>query len=214
MNFKFQPSTRALFKLVLFLVFMALPLGLSAQNAAPQAAATSSEAHAQSDGDVLQVNDMVRVAVFREDDMLTEARVSKSGYITLPLLGQVQVAGKTVGEAVSDIRARLDKDYIINPQVSITILQYAGQWVTVLGEVQKPGQVQIPPEGDLDLLGAIALAGGYTRVADASRVIIRRTVNGHDVVMKVDARKLARNVQVQPFIVEPGDRINVGESIW
>jgi polysaccharide export outer membrane protein len=146
--------------------------------------------------------------------MTTETRVSKSGAITLPLLGQVQVAGKPVGEATAEIRAALDKDYIINPQVTLTVMEYAEQWVTVLGEVQKPGQVLIPPEGGLDLLGAIALAGGYTRVANPSNVIVRRIINGHDVVARVDAKRLARDTKVQEFLVQPGDRISVGESLW
>ncbi len=91
--------------------------------------------------------------------MLTETRISKSGDIVLPLLGSVHVAGQTVSDAAANIRARLDKDYIINPQVTVTIMEYAPQWVTVLGEVQHAGQVAIPPQGGLDLMGAIALAG-------------------------------------------------------
>ena len=163
---------------------------------------------------VLRVNDLVRVAVFQEDDLTTEARISKSGTITLPLLGPVSVDGKTVAAAIADIRERLDRDYVINPQVTLTVLEYAQQSVTILGEVQKPGQINIPPEGGLDLLGAIALAGGYTRVADPSRVIIRRRVNGQDVVLQADAKRLARDVHVQPFFVQPGDRISVAESLW
>ena len=170
--------------------------------------------HSASDGYVLRDNDLVRVTVFQEDDMTTETRISKSGYITLPLLGPVQLAGKTVGDATSEIRTKLDTDYIINPQVTLTVMQYAEQWVTVLGEVQKPGQVEIPPEGGLDLLGAIALAGGYTRVADPSNVIVRRVINGRDVVARVDAKRLSRDSKVQEFLVQPGDRISVGESIW
>ena len=150
---------------------------LEAQEVAPAStppspvspASTGAADHAASDSYVLRDNDLVRLTVFQEDDMTTETRVSKSGYITLPLLGAVEVAGKSVADATNEIRTRLDKDYIINPQVTLTVMEYAQQWVTVLGEVQKPGQVQIPPEGGLDLLGAIALAGGYTRVADPFR---------------------------------------------
>jgi polysaccharide export outer membrane protein len=168
----------------------------------------------QSDSYVLRDNDLVRITVFQEDDMTTEVRISKSGYITFPLLGPVELRGKSVGEATAEIRTRLDKDYIINPQVTLTVMEYAQQWVTVLGEVQKPGQVQMPPEGGLDLLGAIALAGGYTRVADPGNVIVRRVVSGHDVVLRVNAKRLARDTSVQQFLVQPGDRISVSESIW
>ena len=181
-------------------------------SATPQSAGTSSSS--LSDSYVLRNNDLVRLTVFQEDDMTTETRISKSGYITLPLLGPVQLAGKSVSDATNEIRTKLDKDYIINPQVTLTVMQYAEQWVTVLGEVQKPGQVEIPPEGGLDLLGAIALAGGYTRVADPGNVIVRRVIRGHDVVARVDAKRLARDTKVGEFMVQPGDRISVGESVW
>ena len=170
--------------------------------------------HPASDSYVLRKNDLIKLTVFQEDDMTTETRVSKSGYITLPLLGAVEVAGKSVADATNEIRTKLDKDYIINPQVTLTVMQYAEQWVTVLGEVQKPGQVEIPPEGGLDLLGAIALAGGYTRVADPTHVIVRRVINGRDVVARVNAFMLAHDTQTQEFMVQPGDRISVGESMF
>jgi polysaccharide export outer membrane protein len=208
----------------LSLLFLAFPAILMAQDSAPSgepAAPTVVSSTSQaatgltpSDSYVLRPNDHIRITVFQEDDLLTETLISKSGYINFPLLGPVLLSGKTVGQAISEIRTRLDKDYVINPQVTLTILDFAQEWVTVLGEVQRPGQVAIPPEGGLDLLGAIALAGGYTRVADPSHVIVRREVNGHDLVLKVDARKLARDAQVQPFSVQPGDRISVAESIW
>jgi polysaccharide export outer membrane protein len=188
----------------------AMPPPSASANPDTPAAAT----HALSDSYVLRNNDLVRLTVFQEDDMTTEARISKSGYMTMPLLGPVELAGKSVADATNEIRTKLDKDYIINPQVTLTVMTYAQQWVTVLGEVQKPGQVEIPPEGGLDLLGAIALAGGYTRVADPSNVIVRREINDKDVVARVNAKRLARDTNVEDFMVRPGDRISVGESIW
>jgi len=174
----------------------------------------ASIATASSANEVLKVNDLVRITVYKEDDMTTEARISKTGDIALPLLGNVHLAGQTVAEATADIRSRLDKDYIINPQVNLSIIEYAPQWVTVLGEVQKPSQVAIPPEGGLDLMGAIALAGGYSRVADPSNITIRRVVNGHDIVLKVNAKRLAADSKSAVFLVHPGDTISVGESVW
>jgi polysaccharide export outer membrane protein len=172
------------------------------------------ESHPQSDSYVLRSNDFIRITVFQEDDLLTETRISESGYINFPLLGPVMLSGKTVGQAISEIRMRLDKDYIINPQVTLMVLEFAQQWITVLGEVQRPGLVAIPPEGGIDLLGAIALAGGYTRIADPSHIIVRRIVNGQDQVLKVNAQRLARDVHAQQFLVRPGDRISVAESLW
>ena len=182
-----------------------------AQSSVPSVALPAADS---SGGELLKVNDLVRFTVYKEDDMTTEARIDKSGDIVLPLLGSVHIAGKTVPEAAEELRSRLDKDYIINPQVSLTIMEYAQQWVTVVGEVQRAGQVAIPPEGGLDLVGAIALAGGYSRVADPSNITVRRVVNGRDVVLKVDAQKLARDSRAATFLVQPGDTISVGQSIW
>jgi len=194
----------------LLLGLMLLP-GFSAPLAAQ---ATPSSGGDSTSNEVLKVNDMVRVTVYNENDMTTEARISKSGDIALPLLGNVHVAGETVASAVADIRSRLDKDYIINPQVTLTIMDYAPQMVTVLGEVEHQGQVTIPPQGGLDIMGAIALAGGYSRIADPANITVVRTVNGHHQILKVNAKKLAADSKSVTFVVQPGDTISVGQSVW
>ena len=178
------------------------------------AQATASGGGDSSSNEVLKVNDMVRVTVYNENDMTTEARISKSGDIALPLLGNVHVAGETVASAVADIRSRLDKDYIINPQVTLTIMDYAPQMVTVLGEVEHQGQVTIPPQGGLDIMGAIALAGGYSRIADPANITVVRTINGHHQILKVNAKKLAADSKSATFVVQSGDTITVGQSVW
>jgi polysaccharide export outer membrane protein len=210
----------------LFLLFGTLVLGgpLAAQDnpvsAAPPAVpgdsgASPMETAVAPRGDtMLHRNDLIRITVFQEDDLTTETRISKSGSIIFPLIGEVRMDGRTVDEVTGEIRERLDKDYLVNPHVTLVILDFARQWVTVLGEVQKPGQVEIPAEGGLDLLGAIALAGGYTRIADPSHILVRRVVDGKDVILKVNAKELARNVEVKPFPVVPGDTINVAQSLF
>lgn len=158
---------------------------------------------------LLQNNDLIRITVFQEDDMTTETRISKTGTIMFPLLGALHLSGKTVAAAQEEIRAKLDKDYIVHPDVTVSVLEYSQLLVTVLGEVQKPGNVVIPAEGGLDLLGAIAACGGYTPDADASHVNIRRLVNGQEVVLDVDAMELARNPRAQPFLVQNYDAITI-----
>jgi len=197
----------------IFLGLTLLPL-VSAPTAPAPASATSSSASDSSSNEVLKVNDMVRVTVYNENDMTTEARISKTGDIALPLLGNVHVAGQTVASAVAEIRDRLDKDYIINPQVTLTIMDYAPQWVTVLGEVEHQGQVAIPTQGGLDLMGAIALAGGYSRIADPANITVVRTINGRHQILKVNAKKLAGDSKSATFMVQSGDTITVGQSIW
>jgi polysaccharide export outer membrane protein len=195
------------------LIAVALLLGdiHAADTTSPVSAA---QAQATGGDTVLRNNDLIRITVFNEDDLLTETRISKSGTITFPLLGSLHLAGKTVDEATAEIRQKLDKDYVINPHVTLMVLEYATQWVTVLGEVQKPGTVEIPPEGGLDVLGAIALSGGYTKIAAPNRILVRRQVNGQDQLYRVDGKKLANDTSVKVFYVLPGDMITVGQSMF
>lgn len=165
-------------------------------------------------GYVLRSNDVIKISVFQEEDMETETKISKSGHITFPLLGSVKLAGKTVNQAVDEITAKLDADYIINPQVTLTVLEYAKARVTVLGQVQNPGAIEIPDEGSLDVLGAIAMAGGYTRIADPGKVTLRRNSEGKERVFKINAKKLAKDEEAKPIQVQPNDVIVVGESFF
>jgi len=64
------------------------------------------------------------------------------------------------------------------------------------------------------LLGAVAMAGGFTRIADPGRVSVRRNVDGKDVILRVNAKDLEKNGNVKPFLVQPGDAITVPESIF
>ncbi len=158
---------------------------------------------------LLKNNDLIRITVFQEDDLTTESRISKTGYITFPLLGLLHLEGMTVSAAQEEIRALLDKDYIVHPHVTLSVIEYSKQRVTVLGEVQRPGDVEIPTEGGLDLLGAIAMGGGYTPDADSTHVNVRRMVNGKEEILYVNAQELARDPNAKPFTVLPDDAITV-----
>ncbi len=164
---------------------------------------------ASSPNNILHCDDLIRVTVFQEDDLTTETRITKAGTITFPLLGTVDVAGKTIAQAQEEIRAALDKDYIVNPHVTVAIIEYSKLWVTVLGQVQRPGNTEIPQVGGLDLLGAIALAGGYTPAADMAHVNVRRLVDGKERVLTVNATELARDPNAKAFTMQPGDEVTV-----
>jgi polysaccharide export outer membrane protein len=96
------------------------------------------------------------------------------------------------------------------------LIGYAKRRFTVLGQVNRPGSYEMP-EGDpsgVDLLEAIAMAGGYTRIAAPERISVRRSSSsGSDQLIRVDAKRLAHG-KGQSFRVQPGDTITVGESIF
>lgn len=163
---------------------------------------------------VLAPNDLVDVRVFQEDDLETRVRLSKDGTITFPLIGTVHVGGKTPPEAAHIIRDMLAKGYLINPQVTVGVLEYTKYRLTVLGQVQKPGSYDFPDREQLTLLEAIGMAGGYTRGADPAKVVVKRNVSGEEKIYQVNAKKMASQNSNGPFVVLPGDVITVAESIF
>ena len=169
---------------------------------------------AQGGNYLLAPNDVVTVTVFQEDDLTTRARVANDGTITVPLIGSVRIGGKSVDDAGQVIRARLAKGYLVNPQVSVAVTEYAKRLFTVLGQVQKGGTFEFPDQGPLDLLQAIGLAGGYTRIANPGKVIVKRRINGKDTVFLLNAKAMAGNTAGKPFEILPGDTITISESIF
>ena len=163
---------------------------------------------------VLSPNDLVTVTVFQEDDLLTKARVGNDGTISVPLIGSVRIGGKSVDEAGQIIRTRLAKGYLVNPQVNVAVTEFAKRLVTVLGEVQKGGTFEFPNQGRLDLLQAIGLAGGYSSKANPGKIVVKRQINGKDVVFELNGKALAAKKNTQPFEILPGDTVTVAESIF
>src|SRR5438552_2694753 len=93
---------------------------------------------------VLKPNDVVMVKVYQEEDLTIQARVARDGSITLPLLGTISIGSNTVEQAIGLIRDGLAKDYLVNPQVSLSIVEYAKRRFTVLGQVNRPGTYEMP----------------------------------------------------------------------
>jgi protein involved in polysaccharide export with SLBB domain len=163
---------------------------------------------------VLAAHDLIKLTVFQENDLETTVRVSKDGSVTFPLIGAVKVAGKTPQEAAKMVRDLLAKDYLVNPQVNLTVMEYSKRRFTVLGQVQRPGAFDMPDRDSVTLLQAIGMAGGYTRIADPAKITIRRNASGQDGLIKVNAKRMASGDSASDFTVVPGDVITVGESLF
>ena len=162
----------------------------------------------------LAPNDVVQIKVYLEDDLETKARIGQDGTISFPLIGVVPIGGKSIGEAGALIRERLAKRFLVNPQVTLMVAEYSKRRFTVLGQVQKPGSFEIPSEEAVTLLQAIAMAGGYTRLADKAHVQVTRLANGRTTTTAtVDTRHEAdRGLLV--YQVEPDDTVTVPERIF
>jgi polysaccharide export outer membrane protein len=182
--------------------------------AVPSAVAPQVPSSSTLDNYILSPNDIVLVKVFEDPDLDSQHRISQDGTINFPLIGVVQISGRTVTQAANTIRDRLLRGYLRNPQVRVNVIQYASRRITILGQVQKPGSYVLPNEERVDLLQAIAMAGGFTRLADEGRVLIRRNINGVDTVLKVNAHAETKNGSSQLFEVEPDDKITIRERIF
>ena len=163
---------------------------------------------------VFSANDVVDLKVFQEPELDSRVRVNKDGNVTLPLIGTIRLAGRTVDQATAMIREALDRRFLVNPQVNLTVVDYAKRRFTVMGEVQKPGSFEIPNEESVNLLQALALAGGYTRIGEPTRVTVVRVENGQRTILKLNAKSMARDQKSAPFEIRPDDTITVGESVF
>ncbi len=149
--------------------------------ALPAARAQSADTRTESaDTYRLRAGDVVRITVFNEPDLTVEGKLDPDGVVIVPLLGRTTLAGLTAREA----EARLEhlfitEDYLIHPQVTVTVVQYAQQVFYIFGEVRSPGAKVFPPgRQSLDILEAITLAGDLTQYAKRNEVILRRPVRG------------------------------------
>lgn len=158
--------------------------------------------------------DVVKVEVFQEPDMERQVRISQDGSVTLPLINRVDLKGKTVQQAQDTIRQLYDKDYLVNPQINLTVMEYAKRDVKVLGQVSKPGAVDIPTDRPLKLLDAIALAGGFTRLADQKKVTLTRVnADGATTTTEINADSIIKSKNADAWVLQQGDVINVPERL-
>jgi len=143
--------------------------------------------------------DKLRVIVFGEQDLSGEFDVTGSGKVSLPLIGQVQAAGKTLNEFAQEVGNELKQGYLTNPKISVEVLNYRPFYI--IGEVDKPGQY--PYTNGMTALNAVAVAGGFTYRANHDRVFITR---GDAAEAEYPANQSVR--------VLPGDIVRVPERFF
>jgi polysaccharide export outer membrane protein len=163
----------------------------------------------------IQAGDLLLITFAGEPDYNQQVRVEWDGRINLASLGRLEMraAGLSASELAGRITAYAKENQIlVNPRTQVLISDFAGQTFVLLGQVTQPGRYAfprgLPPR--LDLEEAIALGGGYTRLARQSLVLVKRGADVH----RVDLRKLATEPGQPRFVVLPGDVITVSERIF
>jgi len=195
----------------LILVLLTLVLGSLASFAEAEIASSLKAATA---GHKLTPNDLIEVKVFQEPELTTATRIAADGKITFPLIGEVAIGGTTLVEAARLIRDRLQARFLVDPQVSLILIEPAKRLFTVLGQVQRPGTYRFPDQEALNLIQVIGIAGGYTRLADPGRVTVKRHAQGKDSLFRLDAKRMARDQATADFLVQPGDLITIAERAF
>lgn len=186
-------------RLQILLIFLLLPiLGCAAPVTSPVLSGGGQDISVVEPGPyVLGAGDQLRIQVFGTSDLSGPFTVGPQGDISYPLLGNIQVEGKTVEEFKMALVDGLQPDYVRNPRVTVEVLNYRPFYL--LGEVQDPGTFEFV--SGLEIVSAVALAGGFTYRADTKRVFIK-----HD---GENDEKLYRLTSSTP--VRPGDTIRIPE---
>lgn len=155
--------------------------------------------------------DVVSINVFREPDLtLAEAPVSLSGKVSMPLLGELPVSGRSTQEVAQQIQLLLNARYLRHANVSVSVVRSANFTVTLDGQVNKPGVYQIPG-ARLTLQQAIALAEGVSDSAKLNEVVVVREYEGKRYAARFDLNAI-RAAQAPDPLIQQSDVIVVGYS--
>lgn len=158
---------------------------------------------------VIGPSDLLAVKVFQAKELSGEVRVDENGSITIPLLGNVRIAGLSQSQAEQRLASLLGANLLQNPQVSIFIKEFTNQRITVEGAVKQQGV--FPIRGKITVLQAIALAGGFDGQARKESVALFRKVGDRNRVYYLDVDLIRDGKVNDPFVMND-DRIVVQKS--
>lgn len=154
--------------------------------------------------------DTLEIDVFQLSDLNRTAQVDSSGRILLPLIGEVQAAGKTSEQLSHDIAEQLGKKYVKNPQVTVVVKDAQGQRITVDGAVGQPGVYTLT--GPTTLMQAVALAKGPdTKLANLHKVVVYRMQGSQRVTANYDLQAI-RDGKIPDPLIYGKDVIVVDQS--
>lgn len=183
-------------------------------------------AHAQATPDkknyihTLALADRVRISVYQEEDLASLTRIDARGRVNLPLIGEIAIGGLTVIEAQAAIEnAYKDGRFLRNPQVTVSVEEYAPREVSIQGQIRNAGRYTLPIESTLTVVELVTKAGGITDIGKGSAVTVTRVLpDGTKKVFTVDVdsvikgRKNTKNDD-SALLLQPGDIVYVPEKL-
>ncbi len=163
----------------------------------------------------IQPEDVLQITVYEHDDLKTKARVSTNGEISFPLLGKVEVAGLTVQEVEDYLKFALEEDYLVKADTQVFIEDYHAKQITVLGAVKEPGKYDMNTEKETTVLEVIAMAGGFTKVANRNGTRIIRNEGDEEKAIPVKITDITKKGKKDKDIaLQSGDVVFVPESFF
>jgi len=158
--------------------------------------------HSQGDDYVIGADDILSINVWNEPNLTRQVTVRSDGKISLPLVGEMQAAGRTPAELDEDITATL-RSFITDPQVAVIVQEIKSQTFNILGQVGKPGSY--PLTAATSVVDAIAMAGGLGTFAKKKGIyILRPKANGEESKIRfnyssfIKGKNVAQNIRVMP----------------
>lgn len=166
--------------------------------------------HAQQLGGVayqIGPEDVLHISVWKEPELDREVLVRPDGGVSFPLVGDIQVSGRTPLEVQNEIKARLDR-YIPDAEVTVSVTKISGYTIFVVGEVKTPGQFTLGRY--VDVVQALTLAGSITPYADANNIKVLRREAGTEKVFKFSYGDIRKGKRLQQnIILQSGDVVVV-----
>jgi len=159
----------------------------------------------------LGARDIIEIRVYRQEDVSGVFEVSPECTISYPLIGAVEVCGRTPPEVERTIRERLADGYVKDPQVSVLVKEYKSKTVSVFGQVKKPGT--LPYAGGMTVVEAISQAGGFTEMARKNAVTVTRVTKGKKTNYTIPVESIGEG-KADNFIVRPGDVVHVPRRMF
>jgi polysaccharide export outer membrane protein len=156
----------------------------------------------------LSPGDLLQMDIFGVSDMSAQLRIDAQGNVSIPLIGSLHIEGNTLLQAQNALaKALADAEILRNPQVVLNLLQFSARNISVMGEVQSPGRIQLLAPASLGTV--LALAGGETIAAGNDIEIQHYAANGKADTRRVTYLQGKDPGNLQSVLVEPGDTVLV-----
>ncbi len=162
--------------------------------------------------------DVLKIVVWGHDDLSREYPVTQDGLVPFPLVGRVQAVGLTTTQLAQSLREKLEKDYLVNPQVIVSVKDFLSRKVSVLGEAEKPGLFYLT--GPTTVLEVISKAGGLGKNAGKEIVLVRTERNADgtarsavgSTILRLDLRKIQTGDVRENILLENDDTLFVPKA--